>query len=79
MLINIFLQDWREHVLGSIDTPIVKALNGYERISFANSTEWTLLDPAVAAIVLDNSIVTAVNSTQNGIILCGKSKIQRYF
>lgn len=67
------LQEWRREVLGAIDTPIMRILNGYERISLAApSRVWTLLDPAVAAMVLDNSIVQEYRNTSNGIILCGK-------
>ncbi|XP_075981046.1 uncharacterized protein LOC142979760 isoform X2 [Anticarsia gemmatalis] len=67
-------KDWRENVLGTIDTPIMKALNGYERISFNTSSGWTLLDPAVAAMVLDSTVVEEYRNSSNGMILCGDQR-----
>lgn len=62
--------DWRSEVLGAIQTPIMKALTGFERKSFPSSPNWTLLDPAVAAIVLDPSIVEEFKNTTNSINTC---------
>lgn len=63
-------KEWRMNVFGAIDTPIVQALNGFERISLANAYAWVLLDPAVTAIMLEPSIVTEFKNSSNGIILC---------
>lgn len=65
-------QEWRKDVLGAIPTKIMKAQNSYERISFASSDNWSLLDPAVAAIVLDHAVVQEYKYSNNSIILCGK-------
>ncbi|CAB3245385.1 unnamed protein product [Arctia plantaginis] len=66
---------WRVNVLGAIDSPIIKALNGYERVSLASPGRvWSLLDPAVAAMALDNSIIKEYRNTDNGIILCGDKR-----
>ncbi|KOB67515.1 putative inosine-uridine preferring nucleoside hydrolase, partial [Operophtera brumata] len=50
-----FSNEWRKDVLGAIPTEIMEALNSYERISIASSDSWSNLDPAVAAIVLDEN------------------------
>lgn len=71
-MILLILQDWRKNVLGAIDTPTMQALNSFERLSFAFSKKWTLLDPAVAAIVLDQSLVGEFKLANHSIIVCGK-------
>lgn len=63
--------DWRNNVLGKIDTPLMKALNGFERISLPKKDAWKDLDPAVAAIALDNNLVDEFKNTYNSIILEG--------
>lgn len=50
----------------------MEAQNCYERISFVSSSSWSLLDPAVAAIVLDAAVVQEYKLSDNSIILCGK-------
>ncbi|CAH0600225.1 unnamed protein product [Chrysodeixis includens] len=67
-------KDWRINVFGSIKNPLVQTLTSYERISLPSSEDWTLLDPVVTAIALDNSIVTEFKETANSIITCGEHR-----
>ncbi|CAH1643203.1 unnamed protein product [Spodoptera littoralis] len=67
-------KDWRENVLGKIETPIMEALNMFERISFSKESSWTQLDPAVASIALHNEIVDEFKYSNNSIILQGESR-----
>ncbi|KAJ8735047.1 hypothetical protein PYW08_014297 [Mythimna loreyi] len=66
--------DWRKNVLGKIDTPLMHALNGFERISLPKTTSWTILDPAVAAIALNNDVVDEFKNVKNDIILEGRNR-----
>ncbi|KAJ8733768.1 hypothetical protein PYW07_014319 [Mythimna separata] len=66
--------DWRKGVLGKIQTPMMEALNGFERLSLPKETDWTQLDPATMAIVLDNSLVDEFRNSSNGIILEGSQR-----
>ncbi|XP_035429924.2 inosine-uridine preferring nucleoside hydrolase-like isoform X1 [Spodoptera frugiperda] len=66
--------EWRKNVLGEIDTPIMEALNSFERISFSKEVSWTQLDPAVASIALHNEIVDEFRYSNNSIILEGESR-----
>lgn len=63
--------DWRKYVLGKIDTPLMKALNGFERISLPKMHVWNVLDPAVAAVALVQDLVVKFRNTKNDIILEG--------
>ncbi|XP_022829423.1 probable uridine nucleosidase 2 isoform X2 [Spodoptera litura] len=66
--------EWRENVLGKINTPIMEALNMFERVSFSKESSWTQLDPAVASIALHNEIVDEFKYSNNSIILQGESR-----
>ncbi|VVC97559.1 unnamed protein product [Leptidea sinapis] len=63
-------KNWRTDVLGAIPNNIVRSLNAFERVSLQSSANWSLLDPAVMAIVLEKSIVDETKCSLNSIILC---------
>ncbi|XP_022829856.1 probable uridine nucleosidase 2 [Spodoptera litura] len=67
-------KEWRKNILGKIDTPIMEALNMFERISFSKESSWIELDPAVASIALHNEIVNEFKDSNNSIILQGESR-----
>ncbi|CAH0698763.1 unnamed protein product [Spodoptera exigua] len=71
--LNISL-DWRKNVLGKVNTPIMESLNMFERISITKEVSWTQLDPAVAAIALNNDIVEEFKYSNNSIILEGEGR-----
>lgn len=52
----------------------MKALNSFERLSLAAEEKWTLLDPAVAAIVLDHSLVGEFKMAYHNIHVCGNNR-----
>ncbi|XP_030022943.2 probable uridine nucleosidase 2 [Manduca sexta] len=62
-------RNWRVNVLGAIPTAIMKAQNVFERVSIKSSDRWTLLDPAVAAVVLDKEIVEEEITSKHNIIV----------
>ncbi|KAJ8733769.1 hypothetical protein PYW07_014320 [Mythimna separata] len=66
--------DFRNNVLGKIDTPLMHALNGFERISLPKKNSWFPLDPAVAAIALNNNLVDEFRNVKNDIILEGDKR-----
>ncbi|KAL4718882.1 hypothetical protein ACJJTC_010882 [Scirpophaga incertulas] len=65
-------REWREKVLGGIETDIMKALNKFERVALEQSKQWLSLDPAAVAIVLDENLVDNFRYSNNSISLCGK-------
>ncbi|XP_063624336.1 inosine-uridine preferring nucleoside hydrolase-like isoform X2 [Cydia splendana] len=67
-------RQWREQVLGAIPTKIITSLNSFERISITYSDYWSLLDPIVLGVVLNDTIVGDVKYSQNNIILCGEQR-----
>ncbi|KAF9409448.1 hypothetical protein HW555_011191 [Spodoptera exigua] len=67
-------KDWRKNVLGKVNTPIMESLNMFERISITKEVSWTQLDPAVAAIALNNDIVEEFKYSNNSIILEGEGR-----
>ncbi|XP_063364478.1 inosine-uridine preferring nucleoside hydrolase-like isoform X2 [Cydia amplana] len=67
-------RQWREQVLGAIPTKIITSLNSFERISITYSDYWSLLDPIVLGVVLNDTIVGDVKYSQNDIILCGEQR-----
>ncbi|XP_026726451.1 probable uridine nucleosidase 1 isoform X2 [Trichoplusia ni] len=67
-------KEWRTDVFGSIQTPLVQTLTSFERVSLPSSESWTLLDPVVSAIALDNSIVTDFKLSKNSISTCGENR-----
>ncbi|KAJ8735048.1 hypothetical protein PYW08_014298 [Mythimna loreyi] len=71
--LNIAL-DWRINVMGKIQTPIMEALNSFERISLPKEPYWTQLDPATTAIALNNSLVDEFKYSRNDIILEGSER-----
>ncbi|CAH0722917.1 unnamed protein product, partial [Brenthis ino] len=67
-------REWRENVLGTINTDIMRAQNLYERISLTYSDRWHALDPATIAIALRPDLVDEYKYSKNDIILCGEKR-----
>ncbi|CAK1548704.1 unnamed protein product [Leptosia nina] len=67
-------REWREEVLGVINTDIVRAQNQYERITLPQSGQWHALDPAVVALVVRPDLVQEYKYSKNDIILCGDKR-----
>ncbi|XP_061716494.1 inosine-uridine preferring nucleoside hydrolase-like isoform X2 [Cydia pomonella] len=67
-------RQWREEVLGAIPTKIITSLNSFERISITYADYWSLLDPVVLGVVLNDTIVGDVKYSQNDIVLCGEQR-----
>ncbi|XP_061716495.1 inosine-uridine preferring nucleoside hydrolase-like [Cydia pomonella] len=65
---------WRQEVLGAIPTEIMRAQNAFERITIVKNDYFTLLDPVVMGIALNDTIVGDVKYSQNSIILCGEDR-----
>lgn len=74
VFIIVWLQEWRENVLGAIETDTMRALNYFERLSIGkdNKTKWGNLDPVVVALALNSTIFEDIKYSENSIILCGK-------
>lgn len=74
IIFTFLLQEWRENVLGSIDTIIMMAQNLYERISMSKITDglWNLLDPVVMGTFLEPNIIQEIRYANNSVNLCGK-------
>ncbi|CAG4920956.1 unnamed protein product [Colias eurytheme] len=71
--LNISRQ-WREEVFGVLDTDIIRAQNGYERITLPQSDRWQQLDPAVVALFVKPELVSEYKYSKNDIILCGDKR-----
>ncbi|XP_039765605.1 probable uridine nucleosidase 2 isoform X2 [Pararge aegeria] len=69
-----FSREWRENVLGAIDTDIVKAQNRYEKVSLQRGDRWQALDPATVAIALNPELVEEYRYSKNDITLCGSQR-----
>ncbi|XP_049887853.1 uncharacterized protein LOC126382131 isoform X2 [Pectinophora gossypiella] len=69
-----FTREWRENVLGGIDTDIIKALNKYESVSIPKNVAWTSLDPSVLAAVINPDLVEEYKYSKNDIIMCGDNR-----
>ncbi|XP_047991833.1 inosine-uridine preferring nucleoside hydrolase-like isoform X2 [Leguminivora glycinivorella] len=67
-------RQWREEVLGAIQTKIMTSLNQFERISLQYANYWSLLDPIVLGVLLNDTIVGDVKYSQNSIVLCGQER-----
>lgn len=67
-------REWRENVLGSINTDIMRAQNLYERVSLQHSDRWQALDPAMVAIALKPDLVNEYKYSKSDIILCGDKR-----
>ncbi|XP_037964255.2 probable uridine nucleosidase 2 [Plutella xylostella] len=64
-------KEWRNNVLGAIDTDIMNAQNLFERVSQNRSDSWRSLDPAAAAVALCPDLVRTKKYYTTGIELCG--------
>lgn len=72
-ILKKLLQEWRQDILGSINTKIMRNQNIYETKSLNTSSNWSLLDPSAMAIALNEYLVVEeTRYSQNDIILCGK-------
>ncbi|CAH0600228.1 unnamed protein product [Chrysodeixis includens] len=69
-----FSKEWRNDVLGSIDTEIIKAQNKFERVSMTKEERWQALDPAVIALFLKPELVQEYKYSKNDITLCGDNR-----
>ncbi|XP_023955104.2 uncharacterized protein LOC112058469 isoform X2 [Bicyclus anynana] len=69
-----FSREWREDVLGAIDTDIIRAQNKYEQVALKKNVEWQALDPAAVAIALNPELVEEYKYSKNGITLCGSQR-----
>ncbi|XP_078044096.1 nucleoside hydrolase [Augochlora pura] len=63
--------DWRANILGKLNSTAMNFLNKAERLSIANSTEWTPADAMAAAIMIwpeliEESTVTNVSPVTDG-------------
>ncbi|XP_060810305.1 uncharacterized protein LOC106141358 isoform X1 [Amyelois transitella] len=67
-------REWRENVLGVIDTDIMRHQNLYEQVSLKVSDRWQALDPAVVAAVVKQDLVDEYKYSKHGIILCGDKR-----
>ncbi|XP_053601169.1 uncharacterized protein LOC128669936 isoform X2 [Plodia interpunctella] len=67
-------REWRETVLGAIDTDIIRHQNLYEQVSLKVSDRWQALDPAVVAAVVKQDLVDEYKYSKHGIILCGDKR-----
>ncbi|KAJ2943961.1 hypothetical protein O0L34_g8284 [Tuta absoluta] len=67
-------QEWRQKVLGAIDTNIVKAINRYERVAMNKSHLWQSLDPSVIAVVLNPDLVKDFKYSKNDIVINGEKR-----
>ncbi|XP_038209333.1 inosine-uridine preferring nucleoside hydrolase-like isoform X2 [Zerene cesonia] len=67
-------RQWREEVLGVIDSDIIRAQNSYERITLPQSDRWQQLDPAVVALCVKPDLVSEYRYSKNDIILCGDKR-----
>ncbi|XP_045761226.1 inosine-uridine preferring nucleoside hydrolase-like isoform X1 [Maniola jurtina] len=69
-----FSLEWREQVLGAINTDIIKAQNLYEKVSLKRGDRWQALDPATVAIALKPELVDEYKYSKNDITLCGSKR-----
>ncbi|CAH0722918.1 unnamed protein product, partial [Brenthis ino] len=68
-------KEWRQDILGSINTKIMRNQNIYETKSLNSSSSWSLLDPSAMAIALNEDlIVKDTLYSKNDIILCGEKR-----
>ncbi|KAL0849839.1 hypothetical protein ABMA28_011777 [Loxostege sticticalis] len=67
-------RSWREEVLGTIDTDIIRAMNKFESVSLPKSDQWDALDPAAIAVAVNPSLVSEYRYSKHGIHLCGDTR-----
>uniref|UniRef100_A0A2A4JSV1 Inosine/uridine-preferring nucleoside hydrolase domain-containing protein n=1 Tax=Heliothis virescens TaxID=7102 RepID=A0A2A4JSV1_HELVI len=69
-----FSKDWRENLLGAIDTDIMKAQNKYEKVSLGLEGTWQALDPATVSLFLRPDLVAEYKYSKNDITVCGEKR-----
>ncbi|XP_037300513.1 uncharacterized protein C1683.06c isoform X1 [Manduca sexta] len=69
-----FSRDWRENVLGAIDTDIIRHQNKFEQVSLKRSDRWQALDPATVTMFLRPDLVKEYKYSKNDIIVCGDKR-----
>ncbi|XP_052753724.1 uncharacterized protein LOC113514760 isoform X3 [Galleria mellonella] len=69
-----FTKEWRQDVLGAINTDIIKAQNKFEQVSMKKNVRWQALDPASVAIVVRPDLVKEYKYSRNDINLCGENR-----
>ncbi|KAJ0181407.1 hypothetical protein K1T71_003492 [Dendrolimus kikuchii] len=69
-----FSREWRENVLGAINTDIIKNQNKFEAVSIKKNVRWQALDPAVIALYLHQGLVKEYKYSKNNIITCGEER-----
>ncbi|XP_059049242.1 uncharacterized protein LOC131844383 [Achroia grisella] len=69
-----FTKEWRQNVLGAIDTNIIKEQNRFEQVSMKRNVRWQALDPASVAIAVRPDLVKEYKYSKNDICLCGEAR-----
>nr|XP_049697981.1 uncharacterized protein LOC110370000 isoform X1 [Helicoverpa armigera] len=69
-----FSKDWRQNLLGAMDTEIMKAQNKYEKVSLALEGTWQALDPATVSLFLRPDLVEEYKYSKNDITVCGEKR-----
>ncbi|RVE52041.1 hypothetical protein evm_003319 [Chilo suppressalis] len=66
--------DWRQNVLGKINTNIMRAQNMFDQVALPKNPRWHYLDPTVMSVALNNGIVESYKLSKNNITLWGDKR-----